>query len=156
MADNELAQIIAVIAGGLVGSTILTLFPYFMGKGAIEKQQADIRAKPPEQRTPEEEYLLEIKYPGFWAEYKYRFSFGLLAGVASALASLNTGLEQVATMTGGQAFLFGLGTTGFFTALADRIRGAMGAINSVAISNKVPTLKPETETATATDKPPSP
>lgn len=122
MADSELLGIAFVIFGGLAGATMITLFPYFMDKNAVETQKEQIRRKPEDQRTDDEKYLLALEYPGFFAEYKYRFLFGLITGIGSVIAFLNTGLTDVATMTYGQALFAGFTASGMFSALADKIR----------------------------------
>ncbi len=131
--ESELANIGFVVVGGFIGSTMLTLFPYFMEKNAVEKQQSDIRKKPPADRTPEETYILDAVPIGFLAEYKYRFLFGLLAGIGSVLAFLQTDLANVGGMTHGAALFSGMTASGFLSALADKIRAVS--------SNVVATVK---------------
>lgn len=119
---EELVNVGFIVLGGFIGSSLLTLFPYFMDKKNVEEQQAEIRKKAPEQRTPDENYLLEAKPAGFFSEYKYRFFFGLLAGVGSVLAFLQAGLSEVGNLTTGAAVFSGITASGFFSALADKIR----------------------------------
>lgn len=101
---------------------MITLFPYFLDKNAVETSKEQIRRKPEAQRTDDEKYLLALEYPGFFAEYKYRFFFGLIVGIGSVLAFLNTGLTSVSAMTYGQALFTGFTASGMFSALADKIR----------------------------------
>ena len=136
MVEAELINAAAVVAGGLIGSSALTVFPYFMGKGAIEKQQEDIRKKPPETRTPEENYLIEAEYPGFLQEYKYRFSFGLLAGLAVSFAYLASNTGNIGTLTTLQALLTGITTSGFLTSVADKMRAFGGNTSTPVLAAK--------------------
>jgi hypothetical protein len=119
---DELVNIGFIIIGGFIGSSLLTLFPYFMDKKKTEELQAEIRKKAPEARTPEENYILESKPAGFFSEFKYRFFFGLLAGIGSVLAFLQAGLGEVGNLTTGAAVFSGITASGFFSALADKIR----------------------------------
>jgi len=121
MADAELLNVGYVVAGGLIGSLMITLFPYFTDKRAVEIQQSVIRMKQPETRTPEEQYLLDLKYPGFFDEYRFRFFFGLLTGIGATIAFLNSGLTGVSAMTASQAIFAGFTASGMFSALADKI-----------------------------------
>ena len=122
MVETELINSAYVIVGGLIGTSTLTVFPYFMEKGAMEKQQEDIRKKAPDTRTAEENYLLDAKYPGFFAEYKYRFFFGLLSGLGLTFAYLSANVGSIATLSTLQAIIAGVTTSGFLTAVADKIR----------------------------------
>ena len=136
MVETELINAAAVVAGGLIGSAALTVFPYFMGKGAVEKQQQDIRMKPPETRTPEENYILSAQYPGFMQEYKWRFSFGLLGGLALTFAYLSSNVGTVGTLTTLQAIITGITTFGFLTALVDKIRSSGGNTATPVLAEK--------------------
>jgi len=137
LADSELVNVGFVIVGGFIGSTIMTLFPYFTEKNAVEKEQADIRKKLPDTRTPEEKYLLEAVPPGFLAEYKYRFFFGLLAGIGSVIAFLQTDLANVGGMTAGAAVFSGITASGFLSGLADKIRSVgNGMVAKLAVKPK--------------------
>jgi len=111
-----------VIFGGFIGAAIITLFPYFMDKSKREEAIVIIRDKTPETRTPEEKFLLENKLPGFFDEYKYRFSFGIIGGIGLVLAFLANNIDTVSTYTSGGAFVAGMTASGFFSALADKIR----------------------------------
>lgn len=119
---DELIGMAAVVFGGLAGSTMITLFPYFLDKNAVEANQEQIRRKPESDRTDDENYLLNLKYPGFFAEYKFRFGFGLLVGVGAVLAFLNSNLSGISAMTTGTALFAGFTASGMFSALADKIR----------------------------------
>lgn len=111
-----------VIFGGFIGSALITLFPYFMNKSKLETDKEAIRAKPEANRTPEETYLLDNKLPGFFEEYKYRFTFGLVSGIGISLAFIQSNLETVTNYTTGAAIFAGLTASGFMSALADKIR----------------------------------
>jgi len=119
---DELINIGFVIFGGFIGSSIITLFPYFMDKGKLETRQAEIYAKPEATRTPEEQYLLTQKPRGFFEEYKYRFTFGLISGIGITLAFVSQNISTIGTYTSGAAVIAGLTASGFMSALADKIR----------------------------------
>jgi hypothetical protein len=136
LADPELFNLAYVVVGGLIGSSLLTLFPYFNEKKLLEEKQAAIRAKPPETRTPEEQYIIDAKPQGFFEEYKYRFFFGLLAGVGLTLAFLQTGLTNVSGMTPGAAIFSGITASGFLSALADKIRSSGSTITTAVAKVK--------------------
>ena len=132
MADPllEAMNVIAVIAGGVIGSALLTLFPYFMDKAAFEKQVSDIKRKPVEQRTEDEKFLLTLEPQSFFQEYKFRFFFGLLAGVGTVLAWLAGNRASIGTMDTLTALLSGVTTSGFLTAVADKIRSSGSSLAS--------------------------
>jgi hypothetical protein len=119
---DALVNIGFVIFGGFIGSALVTLFPYFMNKSKREEDLAAIRDKPEASRTPEETYLLNNKLPGFFEEYKYRFTFGLVSGIGLSLAFIQANTAAVDTYTSGQAIFAGLTASGFMSALADKIR----------------------------------
>ena len=143
MADQltEVLNVIAVIAGGIIGSALLTLFPYFMDKAAFEKQVSDIRRKPEASRTEEEKFLLTMEQQSFFAEYKFRFFFGLLAGVGTVLAWLASNRTSVETMDPLTGLLSGVTTSGFLTAIADKIRSSGSALSTAVMEAKA-TLQP--------------
>ena len=142
--EAEFINAAAVIIGGLIGSSALTLFPYFMDKGAVEKQQEAIRRKPETQRTDDEQYLLDMKYPGFMAEYKYRFFFGLLSGLGLTFAYLSSNVGSIGTLDTLQAMISGITTSGFLTAIADKIRSTTNVSAPVvaAVAAKESTTAP--------------
>ena len=122
MAEQDLINLVFVVIGGLIGSALITLFPYFNGKKALEEQKEAINNKPPETRTPEEKFILEQQSQGFFEEYKYRFFFGLLSGIGLVLAFLQGSLADLGNLTTGGAIFAGITASGFLTALADKIR----------------------------------
>jgi hypothetical protein len=119
---DELLNVAFVIFGGFIGSALVTLFPYFMTKSKREEDLDAIRNKPEANRTPEETYMLNNKLPGFFEEYKYRFTFGLVSGIGLSLAFIQANEGVVTTYTTGQAIFAGLTASGFMSALADKIR----------------------------------
>lgn len=120
---DPLINIGFVVFGGFIGSALVTLFPYFMTKAKREEDLAAIRAKPEDVRTPEETYNLQNKLPGFFEEYKYRFTFGLVSGIGISLAFIQANTDAVnAYTTAGQSIFAGLTASGFMSALADKIR----------------------------------
>ena len=132
----EVLNVISVIAGGIIGSALLTLFPYFMDKAQFEKQVSDIRRKPEDQRTEEEKFLLTIRPQSFFGEYKFRFFFGLLAGVGTVLAWLASNITQIGVMDPLTALLSGVTTSGFLTAIADKIRSSGSALSTAVMEAK--------------------
>jgi len=120
--DDIIVNIAFVVIGGLIGSSLVTLWPYFMNKSKREEEIALIRDKPEATRTPEEIFLLNQKLPGFFDEYKYRFSFGLFTGIGLSLAFVQMNVDTVTGYTSGQAIFAGLTASGFMSALADKIR----------------------------------
>lgn len=120
---DPLINIGFVIFGGFIGSALVTLFPYFMQKAKREEDLAAIRAIPEANRTPEQIYDLQNKLPGFFEEYKYRFTFGLVSGVGISLAFIQANTDAVNQYTtAGQSIFAGLTASGFMSALADKIR----------------------------------
>ena len=111
-----------MVFGGFIGSALMTLFPYFLTKNKLETKQEEIYAKPEDQRTPEEKYILTQKSRGFFEEYKYRFTFGLVSGIGITLAFVVNNLPSVAAYTTGGAIVAGITASGFMSALADKIR----------------------------------
>ena len=114
-----------VIIGGLSGSLLLTLFDYFRGKKAFEEQIDAIKAKPEANRTEEEKYLLsqENNQQSFFQEYKFRLGFGVIVGSVTVLSmfdSIVSGLKTDASAL--QVFIAGMTASGFFSAVADKIR----------------------------------
>ena len=112
-----------IILGTVAGSAIVTLWPYMREKKNLEEQKAAILAKPPEQRTAEENFILTKPEQTFWQAYKYRFLFGLALGVISTMAMFDStvrGLPEDATLL--QVFMTGFGLSGIFTAIAGQIR----------------------------------
>lgn len=118
-----------LVFGGFVGTTILSLFPYFMRKNAWETEIQAIKEKPESERTEIEKHKLTIVPQTFWQEYKYRFLFGLITGIGTTLAAIQGlagGINE--STTAFAAFFSGMTASGFFTAVADKVRTTGSAI----------------------------
>ena len=112
-----------LVFGGFIGAIILTVFPYFMRKNAWEQEVQAIREKPEAERTDAEKYKLTITPQSFWQEYRYRFMFGLITGIGATLAAIQGLLGGInESTTTFSAFFQGMTASGFFTAVADKVR----------------------------------
>jgi len=112
-----------VIVGGLSGSLLLTLFDYFRERKAFEEEISAIKAKPEANRTEEEKYKLTVVPASFLQSYKFRLGFGVIVGSVTVLGmfdSILAGLKTDATAL--QVFITGMGVSGFFSSVADKIR----------------------------------
>jgi len=112
-----------IIIGGLTGSAVLTLFDYFRQEKARQERTNEILGKPETARTDEEKYFLTIPKQSFFQAFKFRLGFGVIAGVTAVLATYDSVLSGLKTdATGIQVFIAGMTASGFFTAIADKIR----------------------------------
>lgn len=94
-----------------------------MRKNAWEQEVQAIREKPEAERTDAEKYKLTVTPQSFWQEYRYRFMFGLITGIGATLAAIQGLLGGInESTTTFSAFFQGMTASGFFTAVADKVR----------------------------------
>jgi hypothetical protein len=112
-----------VIVGGLSGSLLLTLFDYFRGRKAYEEEIQAILAKPEANRTEEEKYKLTVQPQSFFQSYKFRLGFGVIVGSVTVLSMFDSIVSGIPTDSSAlQVFIAGMTASGFFSAVADKIR----------------------------------